>query len=252
MHRCGVFRQADMNCSSLKILNRVQIKYIVIIAMLIDHIAWAFVPTMSAAGQIMHFVGRFTAPTMSYMIAEGYNYTSNKQKYAFRLLLFSLISWLPYTFFEHGRITPEISVIFALFLGYMSIWVWDRSGLIMELRIIMVIVFCLLSVTSDWGIFAVLWPLFFYIYRDDEKKKWIVFNIIALLHWILNIIQDVQLGRGPLRCSFQIGVFFTPVLLVLLYNGKGGKNNAVNKWFFYIFYPLHLLILGLIKYGILW
>ena len=47
-------------------LNRNQLKYLVIAAMLIDHIAWAFVPTASLLGQVMHIIGRLTGPTMAY------------------------------------------------------------------------------------------------------------------------------------------------------------------------------------------
>lgn len=61
-------------------LNRNQIKYIVILAMLIDHIAWAFVPLASWQGQIMHMIGRLTGPTMAYFIAEGLcAYTKRKE-----------------------------------------------------------------------------------------------------------------------------------------------------------------------------
>ena len=66
-------------------LNRNQLKYLVIAAMLIDHIAWAFVPTASLLGQAMHIIGRLTGPTMAYMLAEGYHYTRNVKKYALRL-----------------------------------------------------------------------------------------------------------------------------------------------------------------------
>ena len=75
-------------------LNRNQLKYLVIAAMLIDHIAWAFVPTASLLGQVMHVIGRLTGPTMAYMLAEGYHYTRNVKKYAMRLGIFAVISWL--------------------------------------------------------------------------------------------------------------------------------------------------------------
>ena len=61
--------------TKLHSLNRNELKYLVIIAMLIDHIAWAFVPTASLLGQIMHIIGRLTGPTMAYMLADGYYYT---------------------------------------------------------------------------------------------------------------------------------------------------------------------------------
>ena len=85
-------------------LNRNQLKYLVIAAMLIDHIAWAFVPTASLLGQAMHIVGRLTGPTMAYMLAEGYHYTRNVKKYALRLGIFAVISWLPFSYFERGCI----------------------------------------------------------------------------------------------------------------------------------------------------
>ena len=57
--------------TKLHSLNRNELKYLVIIAMLIDHIAWAFVPTASLLGQIMHIIGRLTGPTMAYMLADN-------------------------------------------------------------------------------------------------------------------------------------------------------------------------------------
>lgn len=61
-------------------LNRNQLKYLVIITMLIDHITWAFVPIDSILGQVMHFIGHLTGSTMAYFVAEGYHYTRNVKK----------------------------------------------------------------------------------------------------------------------------------------------------------------------------
>ena len=119
-------------------MNRNQLKYLVIAAMLIDHIAWAFVPTASILGQIMHFIGRLTAPTMAYFVSEGYHYTRSVKKYAFRLGIFAIISWIPFVYFEFGTlpiyyvnghlfIQPAIGVIYTLFLGLMAILLWDKG-----------------------------------------------------------------------------------------------------------------------------
>ena len=81
-------------------LNRNQIKYLVIIAMIIDHIATAFLPDESILAMIMHFVGRFTAPTMAYFIVEGYYHTKSVKKYVIRLAVFAAVSWLPFSYFE--------------------------------------------------------------------------------------------------------------------------------------------------------
>ena len=84
-------------------LNRNQLKYIVIAAMFIDHIAWAFVPTASLLGQVMHFFGRLTGPTMAYFIAEGYRYTRNVKKYAVRLGIFTLLLYVYLLSMAHSQ-----------------------------------------------------------------------------------------------------------------------------------------------------
>ena len=162
-----------MKCISL---NRNQLKYIVIIAMLIDHIAWAFVPTASLLGQIMHFIGRLTAPTMAFFVAEGYHYTRNFKKYALRMAVFAAVSWAPFVFFETGRLPIMISeggtvsfnpwqgVIFTLFLGLMAIKLWDSENP-KWIKFVGIIGICVISVIGDWAFMSVLWCLFFHIFK---------------------------------------------------------------------------------------
>ena len=110
-----------MTLSQTQVLNRNKIKYILIVAMLIDHIAWAFVPTASILGQAMHFIGRLTGPSMSVLLAEGFQYTKNKKKYALRLFIFAMISWVPYSLNDFGtfpKVTPGMfGMIFTLVLA---------------------------------------------------------------------------------------------------------------------------------------
>ncbi len=227
----------------MKVLNRNHIKYLVIIAMVIDHIAWAFVPTMSPLGQAMHFIGRITGPTMAIFIAEGYIHTSDRKKYAIRLGLFALISWIPFCLFEYGK-WPKLKfgVIYSLFLAYIAIWVWDRTNLIIEFKVIVVMIMCLISMYGDWTYVAVLWAFFYYLFYDDEIKKWAVFIMIA----IMEIIR-FMLSKGVQREMFQLGILLVPLIFIFLYNGEGGSKKKFHKWFFYIFYPAHMVILYLIK-----
>ena len=120
--------------------NRNQIKYIVIVAMLIDHLAWGFVDAVNPLlGACMHFIGRLTGPTMAYFVGEGYFCTRNVGNYQKRLALFALISWPAYVYFESGTfvlylenghlmINPAQSVIFTLFLGISAIRIWESAG----------------------------------------------------------------------------------------------------------------------------
>ena len=119
---------------------------LLIAAMLIDHIAWAFVPTMSVLGQVMHFIGRLTGPTMSVLLGEGYYYTRDRKKYALRLGVFALISAVPYSLFESGRpFIGNLGMIYTLFIAFITVWMWDELKIPKALKVILVIIACFLS-----------------------------------------------------------------------------------------------------------
>ncbi|MDE6762109.1 MAG: conjugal transfer protein TraX, partial [Oscillospiraceae bacterium] len=144
------------------------LKYIAIAAMLIDHIAWCFVDTYSVLGQIMHIIGRLTAPIMCYFIAEGCHYTRNVKKYLLRLGIFALISWAPFTFMEWGTfpiygesgqlyINPLQGVIFTFFLGLLALVVMHSERLNILAKVLLLIPIFLLSLIGDWMFFAIVW-----------------------------------------------------------------------------------------------
>lgn len=252
-------------------LNRNQIKYIVIVAMLIDHIAWAFVPMDTVLGQIMHFIGRLTGPTMAYFIADGYQHTHNIKKYAIRLGIFAILSWIPFVFFEFGVIFPItiskgvlkemgglrmylsasditvviypfFGVIYTLFLSLLAVCLLDKGRCPKWCKSLGIMGLCILSIFGDWPIFDIIYVLFFFIYRDQPKKKWIAFSITTLVTFIF--------GGFNLTGIYQLGIFMVPLLIEFCYNGKNGSRNPIHKWFFYIFYPAHLIILGILHWGI--
>lgn len=223
-------------------LNRNQLKYIVVIAMVIDHIAWAFVPTASAAGMIMHFFGRLTGPVMAYFLAEGFFYTGNLRRYTVRLGVFALVSWIPFSLFETGTWpSTELGVIYTLFLGLLTLtalYVWNTR---IEIKAVAAAVLLFLSAFGDWAYFDVIWPVIFVQYRSDPKKKWILYSAVGLAtlipfsgrHWWISL------------CN--LGIYMVPFLIHFLYNGKAGSSRPFHKWFFYIFYPSHLLVLYFLK-----
>lgn len=240
-----------MTLSQTQVLNRNKIKYILIVAMLIDHIAWAFVPTASILGQVMHFIGRLTGPSMAVLLAEGFQYTKNRKKYALRLFIFAMISWIPYSLNDFG-VFPKFTLgmfgmIFTLFIAFMTIWMWADLKIPKAVKVILVILMCALSLFGDWPIFAVLWAFFAYVYRDRPKAKWISFGIIAAADVGLMLLLPLALQAPWKQQLFQTGVILVPILLICFYNRKKGSSAKIHKWFFYIFYPLHILIIYLIK-----
>ena len=108
------------------------IKLIAIIAMTVDHIAWAVFPGYPAAPLpvVMHLIGRITCPVMCYFIAEGFHYTRDVRKYTARLFIFAVISHFAYIFasndyvdwhsfipFYYGQALNQTSVMWPLAWG---------------------------------------------------------------------------------------------------------------------------------------
>ena len=222
-------------------LNRNQLKYLAILAMVVDHIAWAFVPKATLLGQLMHFFGRITGPVMAFFLAEGYLHTRSVKKYALRLALFALISWPPFCFFEKGIwFGSYAGVIYTLFLGLLAIIVYDRTSWPAWLKAVVIGLLCLASFIGDWPGFDVLWPLCLVMFKDDPAEKWRRFFLIT------TVAAFFMLPNGWSNL-FQIGVFVPALLLRYCYNGEPGSRHPFHKWFFYVFYPAHLLVLDLIK-----
>lgn len=231
------------------------LKIIAAAAMLIDHIAWCFVEKYSFSGQVMHIIGRFTAPIMCFFIAEGFYYTKNVKKYLLRLGIFAVISWFPYVFLEkstfpvyfyNGRLffIPYQSVIFTLFLGLLTLVIIHSDKLKKPLKIPILAIITVLSFLGDWPVFAILWIVIFDAFRGDFRMQAVFFTISSVI--ILVLFYGIINQAPIITYFFQFGVLLALVPLYF-YNGKRGKGGRFGKWFFYIFYPLHMLILGILK-----
>ena len=77
-------------------LNRDQIKYIAVILMALNHIANIFLKEGTVPFLLLRNLGYFTAPVMCYFLVEGYYYTHSRKQYGQRLLLFALLSQIPF------------------------------------------------------------------------------------------------------------------------------------------------------------
>ena len=133
-----------------------------------------------------------------------------------------------------------LNVMFTLLLGLLAIWLWDRGGLPQGLRLLAVLVLCILAIPGDWSFMNVLWPLCFFLFRQDEQKKWLSYLVLALLYIGYCFVQ-----MGP-QAAFNFGLLCAPLLLRCC-SGEPGSRAPFHKWFFYLFYPCHLLLLWLLK-----
>lgn len=243
-----------------KILDSNQLKLIAIIAMTVDHIAWAMFDGYPTAllPLVMHIIGRLTCPIMCYFIAEGYHYTRNINKYTFRLFAFAFVSHFAYIFasndfvdfksfipFYYGNFLNQTSVMWSLAWGLVMLRIADSKRIKSIYKVLLVILICIITLPSDWSCIAALCIMAIGTNRGDFRKQmsWMIFYV-ALYSLVYFFAIDKAYG------ILQMGVVLS-IPVIAMYNGKRGKNPKINKfmkWFFYIFYPAHLFVIGLINY----
>lgn len=236
-----------------------KIKMIAIIAMTIDHIAWLAYPGYPSeiVPVMMHIIGRITCPIMCYFIAEGYHYSKNLSKYTQRLFLFAFISHFAYLFssanfidwksflpFYYGDILNQTSVMWPLAWGLVMLRVANSEEIKENIKFVLILLICLITFPSDWSCIASLCIMAFGTNRGDFKKQmlWMIFYVA-----LYSIVYFFALDKlyGLIQMSVVLAV---PILM--MYNGQRGsskKTNTVMKWLFYIYYPLHLFVIGLLQ-----
>ena len=238
------------------------LKYIAIAAMAIDHTASAFIPNGSVLYIILRFIGRITGPVMFFAAAEGYHHTRSINRYMLRLALFALISYFPFMFFESGGSLArmnflQLNVIYTIFLGVTAIRV-RRQLKNPVLKTLILLVIILISIPGDWGVIGVLMMLTFDYFYGNFRHQALGFCLIVLLGvGVLNLVTYpvAELIRTH-RLTFNLSAYrgyiinagqFVPIVLLWFYNARRGRGGRFSKWVFYIFYPAHLLVLGLIQ-----
>lgn len=231
-------------------LSATALKTLAILAMTVDHIAWAFVPTGSVLGQGMHFVGRITAPIMCFFIAQGYAHTRSFGKYLLRLGAFALAAQIPYSLF--GTMEPwrlPLNMLYTLSLGLLSIRVWEEyQG---SRRGLGVMALLLLGSLGDWGAYGVAMCLIFHIYRDNPSGRNRAFSLLVAALMLEMVLLPVLLGLQPPGEALGGGWMHLGMLpslwLISRYNGGRGRPLPGGRWFFYAYYPIHLLALYLLQ-----
>ena len=234
-----------------KKLNANHLKIIAIIAMTIDHVTDLIYPSFPAQPLpiALHIIGRLTAPIMWFFIAEGYHYTRNIKKYMFRLGIFAIISHFAYCFAFGLNFIPfntgvfnQTSVMYPLFVSVLVLWLQDLELKKINKVIKNVLIFVLMwsAFLADWSCIAVLAIIGIYRNRGNLKKQtfsmmmWVLLYAVVSFFFVNKIYGIIEL--------FVVLVY----PLMKRYNGQRGKATWL-KWFFYIYYPAHLIIIGIIR-----
>lgn len=242
-------------------LNRETIKYLAMATMFVNHFTAAFLPPYSLLGILLSDIGYFTAPVMCYFLVEGYRYTRSKRNYAGRLFLFAIISQIPFCLVSTKLMTGEpglrffgMNMMFTLLLCF-GILVAREKIRNSFLRIAVIVLLFVVSQYSDWSLFAPLYVLLFDRAGEDKGRIARAFLIVTLLFGVYDFVG--WFGFLPLWqvALHALGVMAGPaaagIVLLFCYSGQPSKaGKKAPKWFFYWFYPVHLLILGLLSFVI--
>ena len=226
----------------LRIFSGAQLKYIAFLSMLADHVNKALIyPFLSGEGILQRIsdafdiLGRIAFPLFAFFLVEGFFKTGNRKKYLASLLIFGIISEIPFdmallgVFFEPN----SNNIMFTLALMLITIWTIDILKEKMQnmskytwypVSFVIVGIMCIISMVTglDYEYHAIMIGYLFYIFYNKR--------VFAIFLGYLAIFKEVWSLLG--------------FSLILTYNEKRGKQN---KLFNYCFYPVHLLIIGILR-----
>lgn len=208
-------------------LNSFQLKCIAIITMLTDHVGAVLFPDEMS----FRIIGRIAFPIFCFLIVEGFFHTRDVRRYMIRLGVFALLSEIPYDLAFHGKLVDVTrqNVFFTLLLGIVLMYLLEKSPNIFIKAAEIFLVICAAEVLStDYSGKGVLLILIYYVF-----KRWKEMYLCAGAVW------NFLYGWGKIQCFGVMAAFF-----LALYNGERGPGL---KYFFYIFYPAHLLVLYTLK-----
>ena len=226
-----------------------ELKYIAILAMLCDHIAYLFLPPESLLYGVMRCLGRTTAPVMCFFISEGFHYTHNLKKYFLRLGIFAFISHFAFTFaFGDGLFTfGKESVIATLFLSLLAVYIFNAEKVVMAFKLPLILLLLYFAERCDWGADAVLFTLAFEFARGYKENQVLAYVAVAFVRRLLPLLRTALHSPEVLDLNWWKFGLLIPAALLLMYNGEKG-GSKYTKWVFYIFYPAHLFLLGYLNW----
>ena len=203
-------------------LSSFSLKVIALLTMTIDHMGFILFPQ----ALWMRGVGRLAFPIFCFTLTEGFRHTHDLKMYMKRMLVVGILSEIPFNLAESGQIfsLDHQNVFFTLLIGLIMLYYCEKaSGTVMKAEVVILAMCAAEFLRTDYGALGVL---LIAIYWFTRKHKWDQAFLSGGWNFLFGIpIQDA-------------GIF--AILPIALYNGRKGRSTG---YFFYMYYPVHLLIL---------
>ncbi len=224
------------------------LKLIAAAAMLCDHIGLVFFPQIT----ILRIIGRLAFPVFAFMIAEGCRYTRNKLRYFLTIAISAVIFQIAY-FIDLKSLdlcifaTFSFSILIIYTLQHFKKVLFDSTAsvgakifsFLLFLGVTLSIYTLNLFVKMDYGFWGCMVPVFASLLHSNESSPKLLKKIDMLTVNVL--VMGIGLLLLAMFNSTRQYFSLLTIPLLLLYSGKRGTKKL--KYFFYIFYPAHLLII---------
>lgn len=226
-------------------LNTDILKIIAMISMLIDHIGYVFFPEAAA----FRWIGRLAFPIFSYCLTVGLVYTRSVKKYLIRLAVFALFSqpffvlaFHPYDWQQEWSV-PNIFFTLAVSLLAMSGF-RERKWLLFVVCILLI-----MFLNLDYNITGVVLMMIFYLCRSRPAAGALLYCLYYLpALWNGYPDDPYSLSLGGLCIDWTAFSLAAALLIFPRYPVTGKSSGGrINKYFFYVFYPAHLAVIGAVR-----
>lgn len=247
----------------LKVINRDMIKYIIIFFMFWGHLfSWLNVGDTPPDGyfadcplwqRLFIELSLITPPVMFFFVADGFRYTRSRKKYAIRLLIFAAVTQIPFYLLWFGLYGWwQTNVMFTLFFGLLMLCAWEsRLRLWQRICLVTLCILATVAVMSEWVVIGPLVILGLHVFREKPKARAVWYFAVWTVYTLINFIPAAADGLTPIKVEVTLVHIFDFIaaylLMTVLYNGRRGRFPMFSKWFFYIFYPAHILLAVILK-----
>lgn len=215
------------------------LKAVACITMLIDHIGAVLMPW----NVVLRMIGRIAFPIYCFLLAEGAHYTKNPRNYVLRLGIGVLLSELPFDLALSGGVDWTYqSVMVTLLLGVLALLCMKKMENVV-LKVLIVIPFAAAAelLLTDYGAAGVLLVAVFGLTR---KKPWWQRLLGVLV--VLYITPSAAITLWGIRLPIEL-LGALALIPIACYSGRKLTHSKAVQWAFYLFYPVHLTILYLLK-----
>ena len=213
------------------------LKIIAVLSMVADHCAYYLLDGNTWAYEVMRCFGRIAFPVFAFLVAEGFAHTRNRMRYFFSLLLFAVISEVPWYLLNGADGTHN--VMFTLALGVVALAVFEK---LREHRVLCCCSILLMAWLAAWS------------GADYEWRGVLVITVFYLLGMVKNTSVTLRrilqlLFAFPLMLHYGIIGALLACTVIFLYDGtRGFIHGNVAKYGFYAFYPVHLILIYLFRF----